>query len=105
VSWLPKFFQRRTLHASGLAQYHPAVFYPVGSENQVYEPAAPVFPAMLPPVNLIGNAILSNHTPNPLQLPQLYANQTAFVAGVAGPLAGQMVTGPLNIPETTNGSQ
>jgi hypothetical protein len=105
MSWLPKFFHKRVAINSGLAQYHAAVFYPVGAENQVYEPGYPVVAAMLPPVGLIGNCVFAGAAPCPTQLPQLYAAKTAFVAGIGGPTAGQIIGAPLNIPDTTNGSQ
>lgn len=88
------------------AQFHRAVFYPVGAGDAVYEPAAPVFPAMLPIVIISGHGILAGSAPNPNQAtPQVYANKTAFLAGIGGPLAGQIFGQPLAVPETTNGSQ
>jgi hypothetical protein len=73
--------------------------------NSVYEPAPPVIPAMLPIVNFSGNGVLYAHAPNPIFGPQWVALQTAYVAGIGGPLAGQIVGQGLSIPETTNGSQ
>jgi hypothetical protein len=108
MNWLQRLFhpdQAKAAHNSGQAVYHAAVFYPVGAENQVYQPAPPVVPAMLPVVWYGANGITAGHAPSPIQLPQLYAQQTGFIAGVGGPLSGQIVMGPLNIPETTNGSQ
>jgi hypothetical protein len=105
MSWLPKLFHRRVPDGSGMAQFHPAVYYPVGAENQVYEPAPPVFAAMLPVVFYAANGIPAGHAPIPTQLQQVYANQAAQISGVGGPLAGTIIGAPLNIPETTNGSQ
>jgi hypothetical protein len=103
--WLPSILRPR-VQTSPVAQYHRAPFYPVGAEDAVYEPAAPVVPAMTAGmVNISGNGVLYAHTPTPIWGPQVYANQTAYVAGVGGPLAGQFIGQPLNVPETTNGSQ
>lgn len=98
-------FRKRIPLNSGLSNVHHAVFYPVGAGNAVYEPAYPIVPAMLPVVNISGNGILAGRAPNPNQPPQVYANQASFVAGIGGVLAGQIFGQPLQIPETTNGSQ
>lgn len=96
----------RVAHVSAPYQFHRAVFYPVGAGDAVYEPAPPVFPAMLPIVNISGNGILAGHAPNPHQaLPQVYANKASFLSGIGGVLAGQIFGQPLMVPETTNGSQ
>jgi hypothetical protein len=102
--WLPEILRPR-VKVSPITQYHSAYFYPVGSGNAVYEPAPPVIPAMLPIVNFSGAGVLFPHSPNPVFGPQMWANQTTYVAGVGGPLSGGMYTQPLNIPDTTNGSQ
>jgi hypothetical protein len=102
--WMPEILRPR-VKPSPAAQYHRAYYYPVGAENAVYEPAPPVVPAMLPIVNFSGNGCYYGHAPNPIFGPQLRANQTHYVAGVGGVLAGQFINQPLNIPETTNGSQ
>lgn len=105
MPWLPTPLRPRVPHISRLYQYHSAPFYPVGAGDAVYEPALPVIPAMLPIVQLVGNGILHGNAPNPYQGSQVYANQTGFVAGIGGVLAGQIFNQPLNVPETTNGSQ
>lgn len=105
MSWLPKFFHPRTKAPGGTAQYHPAVFYPVGSENQVYEPAPPVFAAMLPVVWFTGAAIPAGHAPNLISRPMLYSNPTVQVAGVGGPAAGAIIGAPLNVFDSTDGEQ
>jgi len=104
MSWLPAILRPR-VSPTPTAQYHRAPFYPVGAEDAVYEPKYPVIPAILPPVLFYGAGILAGAAPSPFQLPQVYANQTGTVAGVGGTQAGQIVSGPLNIPITTNGSQ
>jgi hypothetical protein len=95
----------RVPHDNAPYQFHRAVFYPVGAGDAVYEPAPPIFPAMLPIVNISGNGILAGAAPNPNQLPQVYANKTALVSGIGGVMAGQIFGQPLAVPETTNGSQ
>lgn len=102
--WMPSFLRPRVQASPGV-QMHRAPFYPVGAMDVVYEPAPPVVPAMLPMVNFSGNGVLYPHSPNPIFGPQVVALQTAFVAGVGGPLAGAIYHQPLNVPETTNGSQ
>lgn len=102
--WLPEILRPR-VKASPITQYHRAPFYPVGAGNAVYEPAPPVVPAMIPIVNFSGAGVLFARAPNPIFGPQMYSNQTAFVAGVGGALAGGIYGQPLNVPETTNGSQ
>lgn len=103
-AWLSKIFHPRVkVHSQ--AQYHPAVFYPVGALNMVYEPPAPQVARMTPVVWFTGNAIPSGNPPSPWQLPQVYAPRAIFVAGVGGPLSGQIVTGPLNVPDSTDGTQ
>lgn len=99
------FLRPRVPHISAPAQYHRAVFYPVGAGDAVYEPAAPIFPAMLPIVNISGNGILAGRPPNPQQPPQVFANKTAFLSGIGGVMAGQIFGQGLTVPETTNGSQ
>jgi hypothetical protein len=91
--------------AHELYQFHHAIFYPVGAGNAVYEPAPPIVPAMLPIVIISGHGILAGCAPSPTQPPQVYANKTAFIAGIGGVLAGQIFGQPLQVPETTNGSQ
>jgi hypothetical protein len=102
--WLPEIFRPR-VRSSPVAQYHRAYFYPVGAMNASYEPAPPVVPAMLPVVNFSGNGAYYAHAPNPIFGPQLYSNQTGYVSGIGGVLSGQFLSQPLNVPETTNGSQ
>jgi hypothetical protein len=104
MSWLPEILRPR-VKVTPATHYHRAPFYPVGAGDAVYEPAPPVVPAMLPIINFSGAGVLYAHTPNPIFGPQWYAQQTAYVAGVGGPLAGQIFGQPLNVPETTNGSQ
>lgn len=102
--WLPSFLRPRVQASPGVT-FHRAPFYPVGAGDAVYLPAPPVVPAMLPMVNFSGNGVLYAHSPNPIFGPQVYSLQTSYVAGVGGPLAGGIYTQPLNVPETTNGSQ
>ena len=102
--WLPSFLRPRVT-ATPVTQFHRAPFYPVGAGDAVYEPAFPVVPAMLSPVSITGGGVFSGSSPNPYQGPQVYVSQTALVGGVGGPLAGQFIQQPLNVPETTNGSQ
>ncbi len=102
--WLPDFLKPR-VKTTPVSQYSRAVFYPVGAEDAVYRPAYPVVPAMLPMVQLIGAGVYAGNAPSPIFGPQVYALQTAYVAGVGGPLAGQTIHQPMNVPETTNGSQ
>lgn len=99
------FFRPRVALNSGLSNVHHAIFYPVGAGNAVYEPAYPIVPAMLPIVVISGRGILAGAPPNPNQPPQLYASKTAMVAGMGGVMAGQIYGQPLQIPDTTNGSQ
>lgn len=102
--WLPSILRPR-VKTGPVTQYHRAPFYPVGAEDAVYEPAPPVVARMTPAVNFSGAGVLYGHAPNPIQGPQVYANQTTYISGIGGPLAGQLITQPLNVPETTNGSQ
>jgi hypothetical protein len=102
--WVPSFLRPRVSTAPTV-QYHRAPFYPVGAGDAVYEPAFPVVPRIIPIVNFSGNGVLAGNAPNPIHGPQVFAFQTGLVAGVGGSLAGQFITQPLNIPDTTNGSQ
>jgi hypothetical protein len=102
--WLPNFLKPRVA-AHATAQYYRAPFYPVGAGDAVYEPAYPAVARMTPAVNFSGAGVLYAHTPSPYQGPQVYTNQTSYIAGIGGPLAGQFINQPLNVPETTNGSQ
>ena len=102
--WLPSILRPRVKTAP-ITQYHRAPFYPVGAGDAVYEPALPVVARASLLVNFSGNGVLYAHAPNPLFGPQLYSLQTTYVAGIGGPLAGQLVGQGLTVPETTNGSQ
>ena len=102
--WLPRFLRPR-VESTPVTQHYRSPFYPVGAEDAVYEPRYPALPRMTSLVNLSGAGILYAHTPSPIQGPQLYAAQTAYVSGIGGPLAGQFINQPLNVPDTTNGSQ
>lgn len=99
------FLRPRVKNNSGLSNVHHAIFYPVGAGNAVYEPAYPIVPAMLAVVNISGNGILAGAPPNPNQPPQVYAAKTALISGIGGVMAGQIFGQPLQIPDTTNGSQ
>ncbi len=102
--WLPSFLRPR-VQSSPVSQYHRAPFYPVGAEDAVFEPAYPVVPRMLAIVNFSGAGVLAGNAPNTIFGPQVVAMQTGYVSGIGGPLAGQAVNQPLNVPITTNGSQ
>jgi len=102
--WTPPPLRARVPHITKLYQYHTGDVFLPGAGNAVYEPAPPVFPAILPIVQLIGASILAGQL-RVTQYPQVYANQTGLVAGIGGVVAGQIVGQPLNVPETTNGSQ
>ncbi len=104
MGWLSDLFRPR-VQTGPTAVYSKAVFYPVGAENSVYHPAPPVIPAMLPPVYLIGASQWSGNAPRTWSPNRVNSNQAAYVAGVGGPLAGQIIHQPLNVQETTNGSQ
>jgi hypothetical protein len=102
--WTPPIFRKR-VKPHAVAQYHQGDIWLGGAESKVYEPALPWVPAILPPVQLIGNAIYAGPPPSPIQGVQVYANQTMLIAGIGGVLSGQVINQPLNIPDTTNGSQ
>lgn len=95
----------RVGHLSAPYQFHRAVLYPVGAGDAVYEPAPPVVAAMLPSVSLTGHGVYHGSAPNPNQGPLLWANRTAWIAGIGGPLAGQIFGQPLVDPTDGNGSQ
>jgi hypothetical protein len=97
--------RKRHQATPGLATFHHGDVFLPGAGNAVYEPAPPVIAAVLPIVQLIGASIIAGRAPSPHQLPQVYANQTALIAGIGGVLAGQIYGQPLNVPETTNGNQ
>lgn len=80
--------------------HHGDVFLP-GAGNIVFEPKF-----ALPVIQLIGAAIYAGHTPFATQrAPQVIAMQAAPVAGLGGLISGQFLTQPLNVSETTNGTQ
>jgi hypothetical protein len=96
---------RKRFNPTPTADYHRGDVFLPGAENAVYEPAYPIVPAMLPALSITGTGVFCGRAPNPQQLPQVWANQTAFISGVGGPLSGGLYNQPLQVPETTNGSQ
>ena len=85
----------------GFYHYHYGDVFLPGSQNVVFQPAF-----TLPMIQLIGAAIYAGPAPNPRQRsPQIFVTQAAPIAGLGGMISGQFVTQPLNIPDTTNGSQ
>jgi hypothetical protein len=79
--------------------HHGDVFLP-GAGNVVFEPAF-----QLPFIQLIGAAIYAGPAPRSIGRPQVFSVQAVPLAGIGGQVAGQFVTQPLNVPETSNGSQ
>ena len=82
--------------------YHVAegdIFLP-GAGNAVFLPTTG-----LPPLQLIGHGIYAGPSPSPIQPQLVYANQTAPVSGIGGVVAGQLINQPLQVPDTTNGSE
>jgi len=102
--WLFEFLKPK-VRTGPTAEYRRKVFYPVGAGNAAYHPAPPIVPAMIPMINFSGNGVLYPHSPNPIYGPQVYAHPTYVVAGIGGPLAGQVIHQPLNVPETSQGGQ
>lgn len=86
------------------SQYHQGDIWSNGALSKVYEPAPPVFAAMLPVVNIIGHGIYAGQL-YVWQGPQVRVSQAAFVAGIGGVVGGTVIQQPLNVPETTNGTQ
>jgi hypothetical protein len=106
MSWIPSILRPRVRHDAQIADYHTAPFYPVGAGDVVYEPPYPIVPAMLPPVGLLGSAVYAGWGGfGALNGPPMWVNQTAFVAGIGGPVSGQFIGQPLNIPDTSAGHQ
>jgi hypothetical protein len=79
--------------------HHGDVFLP-GAGNVVFEPAF-----ALPVIYYVGHGVPPAATLSPIQRPQVFVSQVAKVAGIGGVMAGQWINQPLNVPETTNGSQ
>lgn len=98
-------FRPRIPTAAGLARYHMGEVFLPGAQAAVYEPAPPVIPAMTPIVNFSGAGILCGAAPSTRQGPQVYAFAANTLAGVGGLQAGTIGQQPLNVPETTNGTQ
>jgi hypothetical protein len=85
----------------GLYHYHSGDVFLPGAGNAAFEPAF-----QLPVIQLIGYGIYAGPAPSPIQrAPQIYVSHAATVAGLGGVIAGQFVTQPLNVPDTSNGSQ
>jgi hypothetical protein len=105
MSWIHRLLKPKLTTPDKLATYTQGDIWTGGAESAAYHPAYPVIAAMLPPVNLIGNAIYAGPAPSTRQGAQVYVNQASKVAGIGGVVNGQMINQPLNIPETTNGSQ
>ena len=95
------FNRRRGTSAPGLYHWHHGDVFLPGAENVVFEPAFG-----LPLFRVQGPGIQAGTGLNPLQRsPQVYAVLGNAVAGLGGLVAGQWINQPLNVPDTTNGSE
>lgn len=93
--------RQRSQVVPGLYHYHSGDVFLPGAGNAAFEPAF-----QLPVIQLIGYGIYAGSAPNPLQrTPQIYVSHAARINGLGGVISGQFVTQPLNVPETSNGSQ
>ncbi len=93
--------RQRSPVVPGLYNYHSGDVFLPGAGNAAFEPAF-----ALPVIQLIGYGIYAGKAPNPLQrAPQIFVSHAARVAGLGGVISGQFVTQPLNVPDTSNGSQ
>lgn len=108
-----QFLQRgnaaRSQVVPGFYHLHPGYVFLPGAGNAVFEPTF-----QLPIIQLIGSGIYAGPAPGlvhqrPLlmvtQNPQVAIGQAVPVAGIGGVIAGQWINQPLNVPDTTNGSQ
>lgn len=83
----------------GLYHFHEGDLFTPGTGNWVLDPSLET------PLNTIwGRAFLRTpNTFNPLQQPQVYANQTVVPNGIGGLVAGQIVFQPLQEPAPEQG--
>jgi hypothetical protein len=83
----------------GLYHVHQGDVFLPGAGDKVFQPAF-----ALPVIFYVGHGIPAGSL-SPIQRPQSFVTQVARVAGIGGVMAGQWINQPLNIPDTTNGSQ
>jgi len=83
----------------GIYHFHEGDLFTPGTGNWVLDPSLEV------PLNTIwGNAFLRTpNTFNPIQPPQVYANQTVSTVGLGGLVAGQIIFQPLQEPAPEQG--
>ncbi len=92
--------RRRADTTPGVYRGHPGDVFLPGAGNWVFEPRFG-----LPPIQLIGAAIYAGRAPSPVQRQIIRTVHATTTAGLGGLVAGQMITQPLNTPDSGFGGQ
>ncbi len=98
-NFLNNLLRPRSETVPGFYRTHPGDVFLPGAGNAVFEPAF-----QLPPIQLIGAGIYAGMLPL-WRGPQTVVPQAVPIAGIGGVQAGQYVSQPLSVMETTNGSE